>query len=413
LSNVSTYSTTAASNNSASPNGWPEGMSPSGVNDSAREMMAALAKWYAALKGGLVTAGTSTAYTLTTGSSHATLAAIGLVVFRVHTASGAAPTLAVDGLTAKEIRWNGIALTAAALTQDEIHAAVYNATGDVYDLITTPHNIPSLKAAGLTYPTSDGSSGHYLTTNGSGTLTFAAAAQNITYSARTANTILAAGDKAYLINITANSFTQTFTAAATLGAGWYCYYKNTGTGLVTLNPDGTETIGGSTTLVLGTGDEVLIVCDGSNFQVYWGAFSGNDFASADTGNGHGGTNTMIRRFTNTSSNGGSVTYADSAANGGSFTINSPGLYEIYYSDERGTNNPAEFGISLNSAQLTTSINAITLANRLAIGSVSLDQAGSVTRLARLAVGDVIRAHTDGSLTNATATTFMSVRKIGN
>ena len=40
MSKVNTWSTTAASNNSASPNGWPEGMPPSGVNNSAREMMA-------------------------------------------------------------------------------------------------------------------------------------------------------------------------------------------------------------------------------------------------------------------------------------------------------------------------------------------------------------------------------------
>lgn len=40
------YSSTAASNNSAVPDGWPEGMAPSGVNNSAREMMARLAEWY-------------------------------------------------------------------------------------------------------------------------------------------------------------------------------------------------------------------------------------------------------------------------------------------------------------------------------------------------------------------------------
>jgi len=40
MSNVKTWSTTAASNNAASPDGWPENMPPSGVNNSAREMMA-------------------------------------------------------------------------------------------------------------------------------------------------------------------------------------------------------------------------------------------------------------------------------------------------------------------------------------------------------------------------------------
>lgn len=46
MSNISTWSTTAASNNSASPNGFPEGMAPSGVNDSARENMAAIRTFY-------------------------------------------------------------------------------------------------------------------------------------------------------------------------------------------------------------------------------------------------------------------------------------------------------------------------------------------------------------------------------
>lgn len=46
MSDIKTWSTAAASNNSASPNGFPEGMAPSGVNDSAREMMAAVRRWY-------------------------------------------------------------------------------------------------------------------------------------------------------------------------------------------------------------------------------------------------------------------------------------------------------------------------------------------------------------------------------
>lgn len=47
MADVSTWSTTAGSNNSSSPDGFPENMAPSGVNDSAREVMAAIATWYA------------------------------------------------------------------------------------------------------------------------------------------------------------------------------------------------------------------------------------------------------------------------------------------------------------------------------------------------------------------------------
>lgn len=42
MADIQTWSTTAASNNSAAPDGFPEGMAPSGVNDAAREVMAAV-----------------------------------------------------------------------------------------------------------------------------------------------------------------------------------------------------------------------------------------------------------------------------------------------------------------------------------------------------------------------------------
>lgn len=66
---LKSYSTTPGSNNSAAPNGWPEGMLPSSVNDSAREMMARLAEWYQdaewLLRNDTVTAFTGTTLTIT------------------------------------------------------------------------------------------------------------------------------------------------------------------------------------------------------------------------------------------------------------------------------------------------------------------------------------------------------------
>ena len=40
------WSTTAANNNSTAPNGWPEGMAPSEVNNTARQGMASMREWY-------------------------------------------------------------------------------------------------------------------------------------------------------------------------------------------------------------------------------------------------------------------------------------------------------------------------------------------------------------------------------
>lgn len=63
------WSTTAASNNSAAPDGWPEGMAPSDVNNSARTGMARVAEWYQDAewinRGDTATAYTSTTLTIT------------------------------------------------------------------------------------------------------------------------------------------------------------------------------------------------------------------------------------------------------------------------------------------------------------------------------------------------------------
>ena len=46
MSRIKSWSTTAGNNNDAPPDGFPENMAPSGVNDSAREVMASVrAQW--------------------------------------------------------------------------------------------------------------------------------------------------------------------------------------------------------------------------------------------------------------------------------------------------------------------------------------------------------------------------------
>lgn len=76
---------------------------------------------------------------------------------------------------------------------------------------------------------------------------------------RSSNTILGQSDIGKMINATA-AFTQTFTAAATLGDKWWCAY-NAGGFSVVLDPNGAELIDGAATkTVTGSG---LIYCNGS------------------------------------------------------------------------------------------------------------------------------------------------------
>jgi hypothetical protein len=96
---------------------------------------------------------------------------------------------------------------------------------------------------------------------------------NITRSARSANTVLALTDQASLIDYTANTFAQTLPAASTVGVGFYVYLRNTGSGVITITPNGTEKfIGSLGTSALNNGDVQILVCiatgaGGTNWEV--------------------------------------------------------------------------------------------------------------------------------------------------
>jgi hypothetical protein len=55
---------------------------------------------------------------------------------------------------------------------------------------------------------------------------------------------------------------------ATVGSNWFVAIKNSGAGLLTIVPDGAETIDGSSSLVLSTEDSTWLVSDGSNWHTF-------------------------------------------------------------------------------------------------------------------------------------------------
>lgn len=126
-------------------------------------------------------------------------------------------------------------------------------------------------------------------TNGSGTIaawtgsvTGLPASSGVTTSARTSNTILTAADKGKFIHITSGTFSQTFDPAASLGSTWFAYYKNAGSGTVTLDPNAAETINGAATLALKAGESALLFCDGASLTacVIPAAFPGSSLAAS-------------------------------------------------------------------------------------------------------------------------------------
>jgi hypothetical protein len=98
------WSRTAATNASADGGiNWAEGMSPAAINNSARGMMAAIAKYLYDQSGQIVTAGTSTVYTATTTSGLGSLAEGRMLCVEMDETCGATPTMNVDGLGAKKL----------------------------------------------------------------------------------------------------------------------------------------------------------------------------------------------------------------------------------------------------------------------------------------------------------------------
>jgi hypothetical protein len=87
-----------------------------------------------------------------------------------------------------------------------------------------------------------------------------------TYSAKSALFSAGVSDRGTFFDCT-GSFTVSFSAAATLGSGWYCWIRNV-SGTQTLDPATTELINGASTYaVSNAGDVVLVECTGTAFVV--------------------------------------------------------------------------------------------------------------------------------------------------
>jgi hypothetical protein len=161
------WSQTAATNASADGSiNWAEGQAPSSVNDSARAMMAAVAKYRDDIAGAITTGGSSTAYTVTSSQSFDTLAHLSgqMIAFVPHTTSagsaGSQITLNVDGLGAKPIRLApSVEIPSGTLVQGTPYVATYNNSDGAFYLQgfgTNPYQIPlgaMLPYTGLTAPT--------------------------------------------------------------------------------------------------------------------------------------------------------------------------------------------------------------------------------------------------------------------
>ncbi len=131
---VVSWSQTAATNATADTNvNMAEGMAPSQLNDSVRALMTSVAKWRDDVAGTLLSSGSPTAITVATNQIFPSLTAMNgqTIAIRFSSTNGTAPTLSVDGLTAKPIQLDStVAVNTGSLRANSIHHVTYdNAAG--------------------------------------------------------------------------------------------------------------------------------------------------------------------------------------------------------------------------------------------------------------------------------------------
>ena len=146
---VKSWSQTAANNASAdSTVNFAEGQAPSTVNDSARALMASVAKYRDDIAGATTTGGGGSVYTLSTYQQFQSLAEMNgqIVAFTASFTNTGACALNVDGLGNKTIQLSpGVDLPAGTLVSGVPYVALYNASAGIFYLQNfygTPYSIP-------------------------------------------------------------------------------------------------------------------------------------------------------------------------------------------------------------------------------------------------------------------------------
>lgn len=169
---------------------------------------------------------------------------------RIPVTNTSASTLTVDDAGSIDLRKSGN----AALAAGDLVAGVY------YDFIFDDANdvLQVVDAGGATLTAGEGiiiSGGSIMTTIKRRNVADISGGETVI-----------ASDNAKEIIVFGGTGTLAFTAAATLGDGFWFIVRNAGTGDITLNPDSSEQIDDLTSWVLYPGGSALITCNATNFR---------------------------------------------------------------------------------------------------------------------------------------------------
>ncbi|VIO77396.1 phage tail protein [Bradyrhizobium ivorense] len=138
---------------------WQEGQAPSSINDSARAVMASVAKWRDDITGVLVAGGSGTAYAISSNQGISTNIDGFTVQFTPGATNTGAVTLSVDGQASRPIRFRtGVDLPAGVLISGSLYQVTFRAAAQewlLHSFDSSVYAIPigaSLEYWGTTAP---------------------------------------------------------------------------------------------------------------------------------------------------------------------------------------------------------------------------------------------------------------------
>ena len=110
-----------------------------------------------------------------------------------------------------------------------------------------------------------------------------AALSNTNVLDKTGACTAAAADRGKLIDCSTGTWALTLSTPGTLGDGWYCGVRNSGSGVITVTP-ASGNINGASNVALSTGASCLVFCNATGFFTV-GLSSENIVEDTDTGDG--------------------------------------------------------------------------------------------------------------------------------